>query len=39
MTEIATAVKKLLDALYELDPVTVKRWIHEKWPHGYGLYE
>ena len=32
-------VKGMLDILYELDPEAVKKWIGDKWPHGYGLFD
>lgn len=31
-------VKSMLDSAYKLDPEAVKKWIYDRWPHGYGLY-
>ncbi|MEE9303051.1 MAG: hypothetical protein V3U84_04610 [Thiotrichaceae bacterium] len=29
----------LIDLVYAANEDTLKQWIHEKWPHGVGLYD
>ena len=39
MTPQQELIKAVLDLIYELDPELLKKWIHDTWPHGIGLYE
>lgn len=32
-------IEKILDAILDEDEEALKKWIHENYPHGIGLYE